>query len=355
MNYRDISFRITFRVLLASVLIIPGCTWNNFEDQVPPSVVTDYVSDVTNTTAVCAGILVSNGGSWWVDRGICWSNIVDEPTLNDAYTWISGGSGTGSFSATLGYLTPGTTYYVRAFAASTSGTNYGEILQFTTTGDVTGEIVFQTASIYGTVTDVEGNSYKTIQIGTQTWMAENLKSAKYNDGTDIPLVESLTGWLGMTTPGFSWYLNDRDKYKNIYGALYNWHSVKTGKLCPAGWHVPGDSEWTTLTNYLGGEADAGEMLKENSPAHWIEEEITVTNSSGFTALPGGVRWGIQSEPAVYFTDLGYFGHYWSATEYNDPSGSTDKSLVRNISWATNECKRLAYPKSHGISVRCVKD
>src|SRR5674476_633708 len=112
-----------------------------------------------------------------------------------------------------------------------------------------------------TVTDIEGNVYHTVKIGTQTWMVENLKTTKYKDGTAIPLVTDNKVWINLPTPAYCWYDNDATTYKNTYGALYNWYAVNTGKLAPTGWHIPTDAEWTTLQNYVGGELVAGDKMK----------------------------------------------------------------------------------------------
>jgi hypothetical protein len=102
------------------------------------------------------------------------------------------------------------------------------------------------------VKDIDGNVYDTVTVGTQTWMVENLKTTRYNDGTAIPLVTKSVAWETLSTPGYCWYNNDESTYKAPYGALYNWYTVNTGKLCPTGWHVPGDSEWIVLIDFLGG-------------------------------------------------------------------------------------------------------
>ena len=114
-----------------------------------------------------------------------------------------------------------------------------------------------------TVTDIDGNAYHTVAIGTQVWMVENLKTTRYNDGTAIPLVTDSAVWGNLTsTPGYCWYNNDMSMYKNLYGALYNWYAVSTEKLAPEGWHVPTNSEWGVLINYLGGDTSAGGAMKE---------------------------------------------------------------------------------------------
>ena len=120
-----------------------------------------------------------------------------------------------------------------------------------------------------TVTDIDGNVYKTVVIGTQTWMAENLKTKLYNNGDLIPDVTSEIEWDGLGTDAFCWYNNDQQTYKATYGALYNWYAVNTGKLWPAGWHVPSDAEWTTFIDFLDGRDYAGGKMKEMGTLHWV--------------------------------------------------------------------------------------
>ena len=138
---------------------------------------------------------------------------------------------------------------------------------------------------YGSMTDKDGNTYKTIQIGTQTWMAENLKTTKYNDRTSIPLVTDATSWSNLSTPACCWQDNVPAR-KVTYGVLYNWYTVNTGKLCPSGWHVPSDAEWNVLTDYLGGENIAGGKLKESGFKHWNKPNTGATNETHFSALSG---------------------------------------------------------------------
>lgn len=136
------------------------------------------------------------------------------------------------------------------------------------------------------VLDTDGNIYHTVVIGNQVWIVENLKTTRYNDGTSIPLVTGNTEWINLTTPGYCWYDNDITN-KETYGALYNWYAVQTNKICPAGWHVPSDSEWTALTDFLGGESTAGGKLKEAGTMHWDSPNTGATDESGLTLLPGG--------------------------------------------------------------------
>jgi uncharacterized protein (TIGR02145 family) len=197
----------------------------------------------------------------------------------------------------------------------------------------------------GLVSDIDGNTYKTVTIGTQTWMAENLRVARYKDGTAIPLVTDTIAWANLTTPGFCWYNNDETTYKATYGALYNWYAVSTGKLCPAGWHVPTDDEWTTLRIYLGDDSFAGGKLKETGTAHWASPNTGATNETGFTALPGGFRYltGI-------FDRIGGWGFWWTATENNDVWAH-----YCFLIYDTSSLVGPHYVKVEGFSVRCLRD
>src|SRR5690554_5475820 len=171
-----------------------------------------------------------------------------------------------------------------------------------------GDIVFNPNITYGSITDIDGNTYKTVTIGTQTWMAENLKVTKYNDGIAIPNVTDNTAWRELATGALCDYANTPSN-SETYGKLYNWHAVNTGKLCPTGWHVPSDAEWTELTDYLGGTSVAGGKLKETGTTHWARN-TGATNETGFTALPGGGR-----DDSGTFYGIGGDGFWWSATEH----------------------------------------
>jgi uncharacterized protein (TIGR02145 family) len=196
----------------------------------------------------------------------------------------------------------------------------------------------------GTVTDIDGNIYHTVTIGTRVWMVENLKTTKYNDGTSIPLVTDGAAWSNLTNPGYCWYNNDAAN-KNTYGALYNWFTVNTGILAPTGWHIPSDAEWTTLTTYLGGESAAGSKLKETGTTHWQSPNTGATNETGFTALPGGTRGIIGA-----FGAIGSFGHWWGSTE-----GNTSNAWERSMKYSDSGVGRYGVDKSNGFSVRCTRD
>jgi uncharacterized protein (TIGR02145 family) len=195
------------------------------------------------------------------------------------------------------------------------------------------------------LTDKDGNIYHTVTIGTQTWMVENLKTTKFNDGSAITLVTDDAAWASLTTPGYCWKDNNED-YKNSYGALYNWYSINTGKLCPKGWHVPSDEEWTTLVNFLGGKNVALGKLKESGTTHW-QGPNDATNESGFTALPGGTRFCIPYGTSI---EVGFCGVWWSATSYN-----ASNAWHLYIEYDMDHIVRDYYNKKDGLSVRCLKD
>jgi uncharacterized protein (TIGR02145 family) len=197
----------------------------------------------------------------------------------------------------------------------------------------------------GPVTDIDGNSYKTVKIGTQVWMAENLKTTLFNDGTLIPLVTNTDTWGNLSTPGYCWYNNDEDLNKNIYGALYNGYAVSSGILCPTGWHVPNLEEWQKLREYLGDTISGGSKMKETGISHWHTPNKGATNSSGFTALPAGIRYFEGT-----FSAETYYTGFWSSTE-------TDSGEEWYLSLYYGETKvSIGYRiKKHGFSIRCVKD
>ena len=253
-------------------------------------------------------------------------------------TKTTDGTGIGSFTSTITGLLAGTTYFVRAYATNSAGTAYGNELSFATT-----------APPITTVTDYDGNVYDIITIGTQDWLKQNLKTTHYKNGAAItyPGTDN-TAWQNNTTGAYAWYNNDEATYKNTYGALYNWYAVNTGNLCPTGWHVPTDAEWTTLTTYLGGESIAGGKLKATTL--WNSPNTGATNSSGFTAFPGGFRDDNGPNSYSYYTLNGMHGYWWSTTE-----SSTTYAWCRALFYYTSYLDRSSSIKTNGYSVRCLKN
>ena len=277
-----------------------------------PVLTTDSVSNVTQTTAACGGNITSQGSSSVTLRGVCWSTS-QNPTISDAIT--TDGSGTGSFTSNITGLTANTTYIVRAYAINITGSGYGNQISFTTTGGAGGE----PCSGLTSVTDSrDGQVYPTVQIGNQCWLQKNIN---YQTGN-------------------SWCYANNSSNCDTYGRLYDWHTALG--VCPSGWHLPGDEEWTALTTFLGGEFLAGEKMKSASGWYYYGNG---TNSSGFTALPGG---------NCYRNDL-FNGrlsraYFWSATEV-----SSTNAWNRHLYSNKEDVSRDIYDKTHGFSVRCLKD
>jgi uncharacterized protein (TIGR02145 family) len=190
-----------------------------------------------------------------------------------------------------------------------------------------------------------GDTYNTVQIGSQCWMKENLRTIKYNDNIPIANITDASTWVNLNYGAYCCYSNNSLNCY-LYGALYNWYAVNTGKLCPAGWHVPSDAEWTTLTTYLGGESVAGGKMKETGTTYWNSPNTGATNESGFSGLPGGCR--LNSDGS--FTYMHVYGYWWSSTEYD-----VYTSWYRSLYYNHTSVSRYTIGKNYAFSVRCIKD
>ncbi len=292
-----------------------------------PVLTTDSITDITIVSAICRGSVLQQGGSQLTAQGACWDTS-PEPTIADGHTVEAGEPGI--FESNVTGLSPNTLYYIRTYASNNEGTSYGNEMSFNSAVFSPGE----------GVTDIDNNYYSTVIIGYQEWMAGNLNVTHYRNGDPIPNVTNNTEWSYLTTGAFCWYNNDEIANSDIYGALYNWYTViDTRGLCPSGWRVPSDSDWTELiTNYLGGLHIAGYKMK--SSIGW-NNNTNGNNISGFTGLPGGLRY---YHPYLSFNSLGVAAGWWSSTEQN---------------FSTAVYRYLAYPtsnfKENGYSVRCLKD
>ena len=290
-----------------------------------PTLTTTVASLITQTTAASGGSITNDGGASVTSRGVCW-NTSANPTISNSKT--TDGTGTGTFASSLTGLTVNTTYYLRAYATNSAGTGYGN------------ELIFKTLA--GTITDIEGNVYNIVTIGTQIWMAENLRTTKYNDGTSIPLAADTTN----QSPAYTWYTIGLDSYGSTYGGLYNWYAANTGKLCPTGWHVPSDFEWSALTVYIGGQGTGGGKLKEAGYAHWSSPNYGATNEFGFTGLPGGGHFDVG------YRSLGLAGYWWTSTEI--PGGSY--AYYRAFYYDQGNIISAYYQlRIYYFSIRCIKD
>jgi len=281
-------------------------------------------------TSLSTGIrLDSKSPSSVLSTGICW-DIEPNPTLDSYRLFID--TDTAGIKCTISYLIPESVYFIRAFAVTEDDTIYSVQNAFYTHRS-------------DAVNDIDGNYYNHVKIGTQTWLAEDLKVTHLNDGTPVPQVADHNEWVLSATPAWCWYANDSINYSFPRGKLYNWFTVSTGKLCPSGWHVPSDNEWRTLQNYLGGDTFAGGKLKTTGTLFWRPPNNGATNETGFSAIPGGYRDG-----SGMFSYVTIFDRWWSTDEYSSGAG--------NCWYVYHLQKKLYYApnlKSFGNSVRCIKD
>ena len=207
-----------------------------------------------------------------------------------------------------------------------------------------------TVSAGGTISDVDGNVYNTVKIGTQTWMAENLKTTKYNDGVAIPtkggdVTSEINNPVG-TYPKYQWSFNADNANVPTYGRLYTWWTATDSRICPVGWHVPTDAEIATLWTNLGADTTVGGKLKEADTLHWNTPNLGATNSSGFTALPAGFR------SYGNYEGLGTLTYFWTTTpDGSDVNMAVYYSLNKNSGYMAREIWRKVF----GRSIRCVKD
>lgn len=324
-----------------------------------PTITTNAISNITLSSATSGGSINSDGGSPITARGVCW-NTTGNPTIADSKT--SDGSGLSVFTSTMTGLTAATTYYVRAYATNGVGTGYGEEVRFTT--------------YTGQVTDIDGNVYHTVTIGTQTWMAENLKTTRYRNGDLIGTTTPATKDIYTETePKYQWAYDGEDNNAAKYGRLYTWYAATDSRgIAPVGWHVPTDAEWTMLANYLiangynyDGTTTGNKIAKAMAATtDWVTSnnigtignDLTKNNSSGFTGLPGGYR---DSNNNLYninttgkFDDIGYTCNWWSSTERTSYNGTT-YAVYSNLFYNFSEFERIGDEQSIGYSVRCLKD
>ena len=326
---------------LISLLLIMGALGffvNSCKKDEVPELTTIAITDIMHNTAKSGGNITYEGGSKIIARGVCWSTH-ETPTISDNKT--TDGSGIGSFFSTITGLSVNTVYYVRAYATNSDGTGYGNTLSFTSAN---------------TFTDTrDGNVYSKVTIGAQTWMAENLRY--------LPSVVG-PGSNSQTTPYY--YVYDYDgtvvaeakatENYTTYGVLYNWPAAMNGAsastanpsgvqgVCPTGWHMPSNEEWKELFNFLGGNLYAGGKLK--ATILWNSPNEGASNSTGFSALPGGEYYDIGA-----FQDMGEFGYWWTTTNALDVS----KAYSRYLSCYNDYLDIRDFNKEWGASVRCVKD
>ena len=320
-----------------------------------PTVTTTAISDITTTSATVGGNVVSDGGENVFDRGICFSTGT-MPTISD--NCLHMGQGTGIFSDVLNGLQPDSTYYVRAFAINSIGVAYGTVVSF----------IVASANTFicgtSTLTDIDSNVYNTVQIGLQCWMKENLRTTRFADGTYIPLggSESFTEPYRYAPSGGENTIVER-------GYLYNWAAMRyltasayhfqTQGICPDGWHVPDDNEWTQLTSYVGNQLEF--RCNPINPSYiaksiastigWstctydcaVGNDVSANDATGFSALPVGGYYG------------GTGGYGSGAVFWSDRESNGNYAYYRGFTYASATIDRDFDRKSYGFSVRCLKD
>ena len=327
-------------------------------------VATAPATNITQTSATVGGYVISDGGSAVTERGVCYDTTA-APTISDHC--LPTGAGVGAFTNDLTGLTAHTTYYVRAYAVNAVGVAYGDTVRFITmAAPADGEPCPGTP----TVTDVDSNVYNTVQIGQQCWMRENLKTTRYADNTPISLGTG-TEPNTSSTIAYRYYPSNNSGYVTTYGYLYNWAASMRGAsssesnpsgvqgICPTGWHLPSDAEWTQLTDYVssrseyccGGNIESiGKALAIDNYS-WQSEvgacivgwDPTTNNATGFSARPAGNYTGS-------YNTFGMFAFFWTATQ-KDGAHAWNRDIGYN------------YPgiytgdpiKGCGLSVRCIRN
>lgn len=288
---------------------------------------TNSVSEITQTSALIEAS-ISEYGETATSKGVCWSTS-EEPTINDNKT-VETTDGN-SFTSLISDLTPGATYYVRAYAMNSAGVGYGETISFLTNPP--------------TVKDIDDNEYTMIKIGDQTWMGENLKVTHYRNGDPIEHVTQASEW-DSETGKYGVYQNN-EIVASIAGNLYNWYAATDPRnIAPEGWRVPTDADWTKLITYLGGENVAGGKLKSTNPEFWADPNTGATNSSNFGAVGGGQAGGGSQLGVSLFV----VGIYWTSSDVNPTVG-----LLRILQFNNTAAVYSGGDKKAGFSVRLIKD
>jgi uncharacterized protein (TIGR02145 family) len=298
-----------------------------------PVIVMEEISKVTSTLAFASAHITNDGGAPILLKGFCWSTT-SRPTARNKDLATQNGKGIDNFSNPIGPLLPDTTYYLRPYCSNNGkDTVYGPEINFRTLRS-------------DQFMDIEGNVYGSVKLVNFTWMTENLRTTRLNDGTQIPLVTENAAWSSQVSAAYCWYDN-KEENKETFGALYNWEAVKSGKLCPAGWHMPTDEEWAAFDKIYGGNAYAGGYLKEPGLEHWLKPNDWLESFyNRFRALPGGER-----DDMGKFNKKGTMGVWWS-----DVDPRKEVSWAREIiSNSTALRRRKTENNAVGYSVRCVKN
>ncbi len=359
-NHRRFSGSVAFLAAMVVLITVDSCQEIKFEPDDMLYLTTDSVRSVDENVYLMKGSLIHIGQEAITEHGFCWSDT-GSPVRDGSSILLGSRDSIGFFTAVVSDLSLRTTYYVKSFVETETGITYGN------------EIYFRTPPphVDPTMTDIDGNIYPVVVIGIQAWMAENLRTTHYADGSAIPMVEDDSVW-GALTPdakAFSWYENDPSN--GDYGGYYTWAAAMNGEngsnrnpsrvqgVCPDGWHLPSDAEWNQMQIYLGmnpNEANnygfvgtrqsIGIKLKGVGDPLWEEyRAYQQYNESGFTALPCGLRTTSGS-----FDNLQRYAYFWTSTEFDG-----NESWYRYLQRGHSAVLRVHNSKLHGFSVRCVLD
>ena len=349
--------------LMILTLLASGC--KKAEDTVSP-VTLNEIEDYGYKYALCTGTFLHNNDPFLELIGLCLSTVTNEPTLansnhprisprGDGYIHILNDTmGQADFECNLIELEPNTTYFIRcAYAKNITDTLYSNTVSITTKFFEITSIEFNDEVTYGQINDIDNNTYKTVEIGPQTWMAENLKTTKFNDGTSIPLIDNISDFLATTNPAYCNFENN-EVAAGPLGKLYNWYVVDQENVCPSGWHVATAIDWDELDHYLldhylcNGKALA-------SKSGWMEAfwfdcnigcDLTSNDSTGFSAIAAG---------AFSDNEFGGFGHagvWWSPDDYTGGYLPSSRYLTKETSYLGVNSTEA---ENKGYSIRCIKD
>lgn len=298
-----------------------------------PQITTTKLSNVDLNTVEVETVIAYTHTSPISEKGICWSSSSTDLNINTGTKVVDAGASS-SFVQTIGSLNPWTAYYVRGYAITGLGTFYGPVLQVVIIPPVT----------YGNVSDIDGNNYRTVVIGTKEWMADNLKVTHYNDGATIAASATQDEFKNAGSGAYVGY-GATPASAATYGFLYNNYAVATGKICMTGWHMPSPTEWNQLATNLGGLETAGGRMKVPGN-EWNSPNVAANNESGFSGLPGGSYCRVCLSNTGTFADQGTDGYWWSSSPGTFFYLTNDLASLRTKGTGN---------VNDGLSIRCIKN
>jgi len=328
------KLKLAFSLVFLSLLMFLVCC-KPIQKNAPyfPTITTNPVNEITEHSAKSGGTVISNSQLASIPQfGICWSTGPN-PSWKECHT--IDGKGSGSFTSQLSLFTTNTVYYVRAYAWVIPTACYGNVQVFKTTGNVV-----------DTVTDIEGNVYHIITIGTQKWMLENLRSRRYRNGDPLTEITNIADWNNIKVGAYCTLDNDNNN-AFTFGRYYNLAVIQDSRsIAPIGWHIPSDQDWKTLSIILVGDTLAGGKLKENSTMFWNSPNYGATNSSGFTGLPAGFPLAEKK----MFWDFGRTANWWGKTS------DTSIHVCYSLTYDNGMIYKGIFPgNGWGYNIRCIKD